>query len=367
MPTSVTAVRENVTLPETPAPITNPPVKVVPGFTAEGQPLPDEKVWGATIGKTHRPLNTADGHSGHAKIDGHERTRLLKIAKDDPRAFLTRLLADSMNGTPVDYSLTKAMKGFGVLTASFHMENGQFETKLHFEVYNKAVDQWLKPYLAKDARVKGQRSSAEVVMTGSVNMEAGIDNVKVSASGHDLPKLSADKITEIEALRKQLQAALKLKSAVRRAEGVKNVFEQGIEKMADFPLHFFLKMITDDDNFIITIKEPNDPTTAIAEVGDSKYSITFTDLLADANAASDEVKVGAKIAGAGDDKAKSISVEEVSVYNEHPLSLAWEEDKAIVYRTDPSTGTKTKIDDHAAELMGYLPLAMAFLANGGIS
>src|SRR5688572_514741 len=215
--------------------------RTVPGFTAEGQPLPDDQVWSAFIGRGKRPLDTAGSHSGGKKIDGHEQRRLLKIAKDDPRSFLTRLLADSMNGTPVEYSMTKTFKGFGVLHATFKAENGQFETKLRVEVFNKAVDQWLKPYLAKDARAKGVRSSADLTVVGKIDMSGGVSDIVLTAAGHDLPKLSADKVSEIEELRKQLTTALKEKSAKRRAEGVKNVFERGVEKMAEFPLHFFLK------------------------------------------------------------------------------------------------------------------------------
>jgi hypothetical protein len=361
------AVRPDVVV--NPNPLENPPEVVAPklvaGFDPEGNALPDDKVWGKLIGRTRRPLNTATAHKGE-KIDGWEQRALMKHAKDDPRGFLTRLLADSMNGSPVEFSMTKALKGLGVIHATFRAENGAFETRIDLDVYNKTADKYLKSYLAKDARVKGSRSSVEVVVKGGLNKEAGIDDVQIDIAAKDLPKLSADKLMELDELRKDLRKALGEKSKAKREQGVKDVFERSVRRLSDFPLHFLIDLISDSDALSVDVRPKKGSTVhAHAEVGEGAYAVTFTDLLGDDDE-DEEARIGAKLSGKASDDTNTISIDELKFYNEHPLTLTWEGDKPTVYRKDPATGEKKLVDDHVGELFQYLPLVMAFVAGGGL-
>ena len=343
-----------------------------PGFDRTGAPLADDQVWGIEIGRDRRPLNTADAHTGQ-KIDGWEQNHLLNLAKADPKAFLSRLLADSMNGTPVEFGIKTEIGGrrgsgipaFGLLKVGFKMENGTFNLKLDFDVYNKAVDRWLSPYMAKDGREKGTRSNITVSMTGDVQPDQSIQNVQFDAGASKIPKLSADKLVEIDRFRKRLNSALKEKSKADRDDGVKNVFEDAIRRVTSFPVHFFMDLIADSDDLVIDIKEKDDPTAARAELDDGNYKITFTDLLGDEDQSTPEAKVGAQLSGKVDDNQGTIDIDNLRVYNEHPISVEWEGNRPVAYRTDPKTNEKTRIDEHANELLRYLPLAFAFAAGRG--
>ena len=338
-----------------------------PGFTvgANDVPVPeaDDKVWNLFV--AGRPVNTADAHTSQA-IDGWEGNKLLALAQKNPKEFLQRLLADSSNGTPVEKSFTKEIGNWGVLKVDFSAKDGDIRTTAKFDIYNKVIDPWIGPYTVKDSRPKNTRTSLTIDVAGKLNLSGGVDDVKIEISGANIPKFDAMKMLEIDKLRKQLKAAMRDPERTKKEKesDVLRISGRAIRRVSEFPILFFLDLIDDYNVLNITVKEEGELPSADATVGNGNYNITFDDLLGESDG---EANIGAVIAGKGDDYENTVTVDTIKAFNSAPWSLEWDDEgKPAVFRTDPETGDKSRIDDHAGEFLMYLPMAMALAGDNDI-
>lgn len=336
------------------------PTKVVPGFDKAGAPLPDDQVWNVRIGKDKRALDTATG-SGPNKIDGVERKHLLEIAQKSPREFLQRLLADSMNGTPVDYQFTKEL-AIGVFKVDFHAENGAVRTTASIDVFNKSADQYLKPYLAQGARDKGARSRLSLEITGQLNEDGGLDGAKLEAKVANAPSFSVKKLLGIATLEKDLKDAMKAASSAKsKQEEVLSLVSGAMEKLSDVPLPFLVKLIEDNDVFTAELKAKGKDGKAKVKLGDGKYEVGLRDFL---GKDADEPDVRAKLSGRG--AGDTLSLDELRLFTNDQLSIEWsDEGSAKLFRTD-AKGKKSEVKDHFAEVLAYLPLALSLAGTDKI-
>lgn len=367
MPTNVTAgnsspVITNTALPTTPA---VQPQKT-PGFDPAGAPLGDADVWNLFIGSgsSRRAVNTA-AMATKQSIDGIEAKKLLALAQKDPKEFALRLLADSSNGTPVEFKFSKLMKGFGIARIDFKCENGHMTTKASLEVFNKAADGFLGQYMAKDAREKGQRSTLTLEVQGDLNAKAGIDNISATISAGGLPALSAEKLMELDRVKGDIKSALEGEGTpAEKTERVQSLVRDALRKMSEIPVGFFVELIRDRHNLELDVKEKDHSLRAHAETGNGSYALTFTDLLDSKDGA--EADLGARIRGSVGDDRDTIKVGDVAVYTTDKLAIELGEDNRPILSKVSADGTKTKVDDHLGEILMYLPLALQFANRGGI-
>jgi hypothetical protein len=341
-----------------------PPDVRTPGFNEAGLPLGDADVWGLAIGRgaSKRFVNTADMHTAQS-IDGIESKKLLELAKNDPKAFMTRLLADSSNGTPVELKFTKLLKGFGVARIDFRAENGHMTTLATLEIFNKAADGFLKSYMAKEAREKGTRSSVSLEVKGDLNKDGGIDNISAEIRAANLPAFSAEKLMELEKVKGQIKDALAGEgSPAEKQDRVQEIVASALQKASEIPVAFFVELIRDRHNLNIKVNEEGHSLTAHAKTGEGNYAISFTDILDSENKA--EADLGAKIAGNVGEDRDTIKIGEVAVFTTDKLSIAWGEENRPVVSKIGEDGTKSPVDDHLGEILMYLPALLA-LANRG--
>lgn len=348
-------------LPTTPAVVAK-----TPGFDPAGAPLGDADVWNLFIGSgsSRRAVNTA-AMATKQSIDGIEAKKLLALAQKDPKEFALRLLADSSNGTPVEFKFSKLMKGFGIARIDFKCENGHMTTKASLEVFNKAADGFLGQYMAKDAREKGQRSTLTLEVQGDLNAKAGIDNISATISAGGLPALSAEKLMELDRVKGDIKSALEGEGTpAEKTERVQSLVRDALKKMSEIPVGFFVELIRDRHSLELDVKEKDHSLRAHAETGNGNYALTFTDLLDSKDGA--EADLGARIAGSVGEDRDTIKVGDVAVFTTDKLAIELGEDNRPILSKVGADGTKTKVDDHLGEILMYLPLALQFANRGGI-
>lgn len=341
-----------------------PEQKKTPGFDAQGVALGDADVWDLHVGRgnTRRPVDTSRA-GGDWTIDGHEGRKLVDLAKKNPQEFMTRLLADSSNGTPVEYKLSKLLKGIGVVRVNFHVENGAMKATATLEIFNKAADGYLKSYMAKEAREKGSRSSVTLEVNGTLNKAGGIDNAGAELRAANLPAFSAEKLMELDKVKGQIKDALAGEgTAEEKQTRVQDIVGSALQKASTIPVAFFVELIRDRHNLNITVNEEGRALTAHAKTGEGNYAISFTDLLDSANR--EEADLGARISGNVGEDRDTIKIGDAAVFTADKLSLEWNADGRPEVSKLEADGSKSKVDDHLGQILMYLP-ALLQLANRG--
>jgi hypothetical protein len=344
------------------SPIVTPPstepAKPRPGVDASGAPLPDQDVWGVKIGRANRSLDTSNG------IDGWERKALLEVAKKSPREFLQKLLADSANGTPVDYKFVKELD-IGVVKVDFHAAEGSVRTTASLDVFQKSSDRWLKPYMAKDARDKGARAKITLEVTGKIQESGGLEDVQIEARATNVPKFSAKKIVKLHTLEKDLKKAISSEGSQKeKSDKVIGIVQDAIETLSDFPLPFIMKLIGDHDVLKAEIRGDKRDGRAKVELGDGKYSVTLRDFIGDKKKGEPDVR--ARIAGKSGEDKDTISVDELRVFSNDKISVEWSDEGQPKLSRVGKNGEKTALNDHIGEVMVYLPMALALAGDKGI-
>ncbi len=349
--------------PFIPTPSTDAPaIKAVPGFDKAGAPLADADVWGLSIGKT-RTVNTAAG-LGPSHIDGAERSALLSLAKEKPQEFLQRLLADSMNGTPVEYNLTRKID-IGVVRVSFSAVNGTINTTASLDVFNNQADKYLKPYLAQKARDKGARSRITLSMGGQLNKNGGLDDVKLEAKLSGAPKFSVAKLVGIATIEKDLKKALAAEGSQKdKSAKVLSLVSEAIEKLSDVPLPFLVKLIGSSDVMKAELTSKEIDGHAKVQLGKGKFAVGLRDFI---GSKKDEPDVRASLTGRAalpEDK-DALALDELRVFANDKLAVEWTDTGAPKLSRIDAKGGRTPVNDHFGEVLTYLPLALA-LAGGHI-
>jgi len=335
-------------------------VKAVPGFDKAGAPLTDDQVWARSIGADKRALNTATG-SGPGHIDAVERRHLMELASKTPQEFMQRLLADSMNGTPVEYNFTKELS-IGVLKVSFKAVDGAVTTTASIDVFNKSADQFLKPYLAQNARDKGARARIAIEVKGQLNKNGGLDGATVEARASNVPSFSVKKLIGIATIESDIKKAMAAASSKKTKQAeVLSLVNGVIEKLSDVPLPFLVKLIGDSGVFKAELTSKGHDGKAKVEIGGGKYSVGLQEFLGKAK---NEPDVRAKLTGhAAED---TLAVDELRVFTNDKLSVEWnDEGSAKLYRTDKK-GEKTEVEDHFGQVLAYLPIALALAGTDKI-
>jgi hypothetical protein len=332
-----------------------PQLKLIPGFDPAGQPLPDGQVWDKKIGRTGRPLNTAEGG-----IDGWEQRALLQAATKNPQEFLQRLTADSMNGTPVEFNFVRELD-IGVLRVGFKADNGKFDTTATIDVFNKSVDGFLKPYLAQNARDKGARAKISLNVKGDLTKEGGVDNLQLEIKASNAPRLSAKKILELQSLEKDLKKALKADvSAKEKSERVLSIVNDAVEKLSDFPLPFLMKLIDDSDVIKAELTQKGENARATVRVGEGKYSVLMRDLIGKGK---NEPDIRFSVSGRGSEDKDTLSVDEIRIFSPDKLAVSFGPGGEPSLSRINKKGEREAVNDHFAEAMVYLPMLLALAGD----
>lgn len=327
--------------------------------------LPDAEIWThpelgfgdeakVEFGFHRRPLDTGNG------VGQAEMKVMAKLAAMDPEKFMKVLLADSANGTPVKLEYRGEIWNAAMLDVKSSVENGKAEVTAKIEIFDSVIMKWMKRYLAADGNPPG-RTTIEIKSSAQIQENGGLEGATVSVSVTGLPTVAVEKLMELDALRKDHRAALKLKSESARAKAANGVFERMANRLSELPYMFLLDIITDSKTFDITLKEKEgDFPVANVEVGEGKWALTFDDILGTRDG---EANLAVAVHGTGDEDKKSVGFTDITVAMKTPLSVQFENGRPVAYTTNPDTGEKSRVDDHAGELMMYLPLALAFIQD----
>lgn len=352
-----------------------PEVKLIPGFDAAGQPLDDANVWGAKIGAHGRALDTSKGLKGG--IDGWEARKLLEIGKKEgPKAFVQRLLADSMNGTPVEFSAIKDV-GVGVVRGSIKVENGHLEGSATLEVYNSKADRYLHRYLAKDPRDKGVRSTVTFALKGDLNKEGGVDNIELEARLNNAPRFSAAKLMDIADLAKDLSKSLKeltglaqdpkatKKAVADKKKEALELVREAVNTLKEIPLPFLLQVINGDEKVRGTLAidvRGIDPKLGF-KAGKGKLDATLRDFIGKPRDGEPDLRANLTATGlktkSGSDDNDTIAVNQLRIYTVDKMSIAVSEDGTPELSRINKKGEREVIKDHFAEIMGFVPMLLA--------
>ncbi|MBI2376923.1 MAG: hypothetical protein HYV07_23185 [Deltaproteobacteria bacterium] len=351
-----TSTAPNAQPAETPA---APAKKTKPGFDAEGVALPDAEVWGAVVGKEKRALNTAEVHGKGQAIDNAEQKALAQLFVKSPREFLSKLRADSMNGTPVGFKLAKELEGFGVLRVDINVDKAAFEAKATVDVYKKTVNGFLGAVMAKKGD-QGKKPQIELSAKGKLTKD-GVEGAALELALRGIPNLSAEKLTKIDQLKKELGEALKSNvSKAAKEEKVTAIFDELVGNMSELPVPFLVKLVTSSDALSIDLKLESQAAKAHAELGNGNYAITIDDILGQDKG---EPDIGAKVAGTATDDG-TISIAEARIFLEDKVGVRFDsKDTPHYYKKDSATGKRVEVNDHAAELAMMIPMAIALGAK----
>ncbi|MFO0724079.1 MAG: hypothetical protein U1E65_09870 [Myxococcota bacterium] len=331
-----------------------PAVKLVPGFDGAGKPLADKDVWAISIGKGKRPLNTAEG-SGPGHIDGAERNALLALAKKSPQELMQRLLADSMNGTPVAYNFTKETD-IGVVRIAFSADNGQVSTTASLDIFNKSADQYLKPYLAQKARDKGARARVSLSLNGTLNKDGGIDDLKLEASLKSAPKFSVAKLIGIADIQAKLKKAMKAEGPAKdKTAAVLKLATEALDKLSDIPLPFLVKLIGENDVLKAELSGKGLDGKASVKVGKGSLDATLKGFVGKND---DEPDLRASLKGSAPDK-DTLSLDELRIYTAEKLAVELADGKMPKLMRVDSKGARSEVNDHFGEIIAYLPMVLA--------
>ncbi|MBI4817463.1 MAG: hypothetical protein HY791_14475 [Deltaproteobacteria bacterium] len=352
MATRITGSPVSTPMPAEPAPVAEKKGKA--GFEA-GKALPDDKVWDSQVGRG-RALDTASAHGKGAVIDTSEQKALAQIFVKSPKEFFSRLRADSLNGTPVKFGMSKELKGFGILRLDINVDKANIDAKVTVDVYKKTANGFLGAYIAKKGD-EGMKPQIELSAKGKLTTN-GIEGSGVELALKGLPKFSAEKLAKLDQLKKELDAALKADGTPADKEAkVKALFDELIGDMSDLPIPFLVKLVTSSEDLSVDLKLADKSAKAHADLGNGKYALTIDDILGEDKP--EEVDLGAKVAGTATEDG-TITVDEARVFMKDAVGVRFDsKDKPHFYKKDDETGKKTTVNEHAGEIAMLIPMALA--------
>jgi hypothetical protein len=356
-----------------PQPTVTPAKTARPGFTEKGRPLPDDQVWGLTFGDPAKPVMTTD-LKGPLKGDEPELTALMGLASSKPQEFCQRLLADSMNGTPVEFSIVQAI-GPASLTADFTANKGKIEGKVTIEMTPDQIKSALGQYISDSNKfVDGQNPQIVLDLTGKLTKEGGIEDIRFTSSAANLPRLSMSKIqgTDDATLTKRIGDILgqASSSATSPATGPDQAsqllwFVKGIvSQLNSLPLGALSNLITNSSSWTSNwhdVTKPHGANVGIT-LGQNKYALDVKNLLGN-DSEGKQANVEVTLAGGiPQDDTDAITIDSVKFFTGDKISMAFDENGQPKFFAVKG-GKKTAIDDQVGMVMMALPMAMSFLGG----
>lgn len=197
-------------------------------------------------------------------------------------------------------------------------------------------------------------------VSGDLNRDGGIDGVKLEVRAENVPAFSTEKLMEIEKVKGELKAVLGGKGRAREKQAaVLEIAAKAIERASDIPVGFLVSLVSDRHELEMDFKEKTRATKLHAETGNGRYALTFSDIL-DGENRGNEVDLGAKVEGSVSEDKRAVRIDSARIYTADAISLSWGEDgRPVAHKVDAETGEKKPVDDHLAEIMQYLPMALA--------
>lgn len=317
--------------------------------------LGDKDVWATKVGGAGHALDTASRGVGKAELEG-----LLAVMTRSPAEFLSRLAADSENGTPVKYTIkAKKMQDFGIARLDVKVENKKLEATVTFQVTNKAVNSVAAQYADKKT---GPRLTAELKISGDIDpATASIDNFSVGLDVRNLLKFDAHAIDQTkQKLREFSDALKKLDKKDPQAQAVAATAEALTKALQEASLVAVLMEIAHDDKkTTMRISREGEAVRAKVELGDDKFSVDLENALGKFGPGFPKTHL--VIAGGTDSTNNKVDLQSIRFFHNDKLSLSFEGGAIPKLFKMNKDGTRTELKGDAGMLIagaGALPMLL---------
>ncbi len=318
-------------------------------------PLADKDVWDTKVGQAGHALDTASRGVGPAELQG-----LLAVMTRSPAEFLSRLAADSENGTPVKYTIkAKKMQDFGIARLDVKVENRKLEATVTFQVTNKAVNSVTAQYADKKT---GPRLTAELKLTGDIDPNtASIDNFSVGLDVQNLLSFDAHAIDQTKAkLRAFSDALKKLDKKDAHAQAVVATADALTKALQEASLvAVLMELAHDDKKTTMRISREGEAVRAKVELGDDKFAVDLENVLGRVGAG--YPKTHLVIAGGTDSAKNKVALQTIRFFHNDKLSLSFEGGAIPKLFKMNKDGTRTELKGDAGMLIagaGALPMLL---------
>ncbi|OGQ19471.1 MAG: hypothetical protein A2138_09135 [Deltaproteobacteria bacterium RBG_16_71_12] len=347
----------------TPSPTTAPTASLTrlppPGYAIAPNcgivPLGDKDVWDTKVGSAGHALDTASRGVGPAELQG-----LLAVMTRSPAEFLSRLAADSENGTPVKYTIkAKKMQDFGIARLDVKVENRKLEATITFQVTNKSVNAVTAQYADKKT---GPRLTAELKLTGDIDpATASIDNFSVGLDVKNLLTFDAHAIDQTKQKLKEFSDALKkLDKKDPQAAAVAATAEALTKALQEASLVAVLMEIAHDDKkTTMRISREGEAVRAKVELGDDKFAVDLENVLGKVGPGFPKTHL--VIAGGTDSAKNKVALQSIRFFHNDKLSLSFEGGAIPKLYKMNKDGTRTELKGDAGMLIagaGALPMLL---------
>lgn len=318
-------------------------------------PLADKDVWDTKVGRAGHALDTASRGVGPAELEG-----LLAVMTRSPAEFLSRLAADSENGTPVAYTIkAKKMKDFGIAQLDVKVENRKLEATVTFQVTNKAVNSVAAQYADKKT---GPRLTAALKLTGEIDpATASINNFAVGLDVKNLLSFDAHAIDQTKAKLKEFSEALKkLDKKDPQTQTVAATADALTKALQEASLVAVLMEIAHDDKkTTMRIRREGEAVRAKVELGNDKFAVDLENVLGKVGPG--YPKTHLVIAGATDSANNKVALQSIRFFHNDQLSLSFANGAIPTLYKMNKDGTRTELKGDAGMLLagaGALPMLL---------
>lgn len=308
-------------------------------------PMADKDVWETRVGRAGHALDTHSRGVGKAELEA-----MVAIISRSPAEFLSRLAADSENGTPVQYTIHgKRMKDFGIARLDVKVENRKLDAKVTFEVTNKSVNSLAAQYADKKV---GPRLTATLAIQGEIDpATASINNFSIGLDVKNLLKFDAHAIDQTKQSLKEFAEALKkLDKKDPQTQVVASTADALTKALQEASLVAVLMDIAHDDTrTTMRISRQGEPVRAKLELGDDKFSVDLENVLG--RVGRGYPKTHLVIAGGTDHEKKKVELQSIRFFHNDKLSLSFEGGAVPKLFRMNKDGTRTELEGDAGMLL----------------
>jgi hypothetical protein len=323
-----------------------------------GKPSSDTDVWGGLKTKDGAVVNTGDG------ISEKEIEAMAGPAVENSVEFLHRVSADSKNGTPVKYHYERSLgkfEGTAFADLTVRDSNVLIEVNVHSTVLKKLI----VDYLAPDAKQNDKPAIGKFTLTGKINEAGEIGGIKVEASLGNLPKLSGDKLGELEEnvawLLEQLPVGGAITEEMKQSLG--QDMKSSLKRSSGIPIEFFRDLINSNPVFNIDISGEKGVSKAHLKGGRNALDIQVDHALDEVGDKYPRIDGHTQVTLDKEDD-DSVDLGTIKLYTTENLLVSFEGNKPTMYRIE-ADGSRTQLRDVFSEIFLRAALLPALVSKGG--
>ncbi len=316
-----------------------------PGYDTWGRALKDRDVWGGIKTPDGKVVNTGDG------IDEAEAAVLNELAETDTVQFLHRLGADSKNGTPITYRREDVIAPGATVTSAFTARDGKVVVEVAVEVSQELAQRYLRNYIASPEKQVTAPLIAKVTLTGAINRQGEIADLKAQASLSNLPRLSTAKLGDFERYTRIVLRSLPVGETITEPmrELVADYLDIMLRASSLRAVELAHGLVVEDPPFKIEISREGRAGAAHIKAGKNGLDVQLDHVLdvVGANTPRIDVKLDSRLDAADDD---TLNVGTVTARTTERLVASFADHRTQLYRVERD-GSRTKLDDRFARLV----------------